>query len=78
MISMETRLVKAFLPKKVLYLFLSSKWLPICICHYIGVIKTSTITHFYRLSKSEKYGNPLTDANKRWQCSDVKEEAKIR
>ena len=27
---METRLVKAFLPKKVLYLcFLSSKWLPI-------------------------------------------------
>ena len=30
MISMETQLVKAFLPKKVLYLcFLSSKWLPI-------------------------------------------------
>ena len=30
MISMETELVKAFLPKKVLYLcFLSSKWLPI-------------------------------------------------
>ena len=77
MISMETRLVKAFLPKKCCIFFLSSKWLPICICHYIGVIKHRQ-SQFYPLSKSEKYGNPLTDANKRWQCSDVKEEAKIR